>query len=95
VETFEVSEFHPDHRLAIRGTFGPFFGESSYDLQSAGDSTVLINQMRLDPSGGLAVLASLAAARVRTAVAANLSALKELLELGNVPRPTSTGMSPA
>jgi hypothetical protein len=80
VETFEVTEFEPNHRLAIHGTLGPFRADSSYQLDAVGDVTVLTNIMDLEPSGVLGVLASLAGRNVQTAVAANLGALKSLLE---------------
>jgi hypothetical protein len=32
-EYFEITEFEPDHRLAIRGGLGPFEGTLSYVLE--------------------------------------------------------------
>jgi uncharacterized protein YndB with AHSA1/START domain len=81
-ETFEVTEFDPDRTLSIRGTLGPFQGEVTYLLQPAGDATALTNAMSLRPSGPLRLVAPLAASRVRSAVAANLDALKQVLETG-------------
>jgi carbon monoxide dehydrogenase subunit G len=79
-ETFEVTELDPDRRLAIRGTLGPFAADSSYELQDAGDATVLTNTMRLRPSGAGSLVASLAMPQIRSAVAANLATLKDILE---------------
>ena len=79
-ETFEVIAFAPPDQLAIRGVLGPFRADSSYLLESDRDTTVLTNAMVLEASGVMRVAAPLAGSRVRTAVAANLQVLKELLE---------------
>jgi hypothetical protein len=79
-ETFEVTEFVPDRRLAIDGAFGPFRGEVSYLLTPTGNGTALTNTMNLQPSGPLRFVAPLAASRVKSAVAANLEILKQILE---------------
>jgi uncharacterized protein YndB with AHSA1/START domain len=89
VETFEVIRFEPVDSLAIRGTFGPFRAESSYVLEDADGATVLTNAMQLEPDGPLRLVAGLAGSGVRKAVAANLGALKDLLE-----RPRSTDEVP-
>ena len=84
-ETFEVTEFEPDRRLSIRGTLGSFQGEITYVLEPAGNGTALTNTMNLQPSGPLRLVAPLAASRVKSAVAANLDTLRQILETG---RPT-------
>jgi uncharacterized protein YndB with AHSA1/START domain len=84
-ETFEVTEFEPDRRLSIQGTLGPFHGDISYLLEPAGTATALTNTMNLQPSGPLRLVAPLAASRVKSAVAANLDTLRQILETG---RPT-------
>jgi hypothetical protein len=81
-ETFEVTEFEPDRRLSIRGTLGPFHGDITYLLETAGNATALTNTMNLQPSGPLRLVAPLAASRVKSAVAANLDTLKQILETG-------------
>jgi hypothetical protein len=82
VETFEVTQFDPGHRLGIRGTLGPFQGDSTCQVDAVGHTTVLTNVMELEPSGVLGVLASLAGRNVQSAVATKLEALKTLLENG-------------
>jgi Polyketide cyclase / dehydrase and lipid transport len=77
---FEVTEFEPHRRLAIRGALGPFNGTLIYQLDAVGDGTRLVNRAQLQASGLGKLLAPLAAGRVRQAVAANLEKLKELLE---------------
>jgi uncharacterized protein YndB with AHSA1/START domain len=84
-ETFEVTEFEPDRRLSIRGDLGPFHGEVTYLLSPAGNATTLTNNMDLQPAGPLRLVAPLAASRVKSAVAANLDALKQILETGGRP----------
>ena len=84
-ETFEVTEFEPDRRLSIQGTLGPFHGDITYLLEPAGSATALTNTMNLQPSGPLRLVAPLAASRVKSAVAANLDTLRQILETG---RPT-------
>ena len=84
-ETFEVTEFEPDRRLSIRGALGPFHGEIAYLLAPAGNGTALTNTMNLQPSGPLRFVAPLAASRVKSAAAANLDTLKQILETGGRP----------
>lgn len=84
-ETFEVTEFEPDRRLSIRGGLGPFQGEVSYLLVPVGNATTLTNTMILQPSGPLRLVAPLAASRVKSAVAANLDTLKQILETNGRP----------
>ncbi|HET6685630.1 MAG TPA: SRPBCC family protein [Jiangellaceae bacterium] len=79
-ETFEVTQFEPDRRLSIRGTLGPFRSEVAYLLTPADNRTALTNTMDLRPSGTLRLIAPLAAASVKSAVAANLISLKQILE---------------
>jgi uncharacterized protein YndB with AHSA1/START domain len=79
-QTFEVSEYQPDRRVSVTGTFGPFPGRVTYELEPVGDATRLTNTMDLEPTGLLRLAAPLATTRVKAAVAQNLHTLKELLE---------------
>lgn len=79
-EDFEIIAFTPPGHLAIRGVLGPFQADSDYRLEADGESTILTNAMTLEASGVMRIAASLAGSRVRTAVAANLDVLKQLLE---------------
>jgi hypothetical protein len=79
-ETFEVTEFENDHRLSIRGALGPFHSEVTYLLAPAENGTVLTNTMKLQPSGPMRLVAPLVASGIKSAVAANLGVLKQLLE---------------
>jgi hypothetical protein len=83
-EGFEVTSFEPTRRLEIQGEIGPFTATISYLLAPKGDGTRLANTVDLQPpSGALRLLAPLAVSRVKTAVAANLDTLKQLLEIGS------------
>jgi uncharacterized protein YndB with AHSA1/START domain len=84
-ETFEVTEFQPNERLSIRGTLASFPAELTYVLDPEGNATKITNAVNLHPSGLLSVVAPLTTSRVKSAVAANLETLKQILEHG---RPT-------
>jgi uncharacterized protein YndB with AHSA1/START domain len=84
-ETFEVTEFELDHRLSIRGPLGPFHAEVAYVLAPVEHGTALTNTMHLQPSGALRLVAPLAASGIKSAVAANLGTLKQILETGGRP----------
>lgn len=79
-EAFEVTEYDPDHRLAIEGTLGPFAARLSYRLEQTGDATLITNDVDLSPTGLTRLVAPLAANRIKSSVAANLNVLKQLLE---------------
>jgi uncharacterized protein YndB with AHSA1/START domain len=79
-ETFEVTEFEPGRRLAIRGDLGPFRSEVTYVLDPTDTGTTITNTMNLQPTGAARLIAPLAASRVKQAVAANLATLKQILE---------------
>jgi carbon monoxide dehydrogenase subunit G len=80
-EGFQVTVFEPSSRLAVHGDIGPFTATISYLLAPTDDGTRLTNVVDLESaSGPLRLLAPLATSRVKTAVAANLDTLKQLLE---------------
>jgi hypothetical protein len=90
-ETFEVTEFEPDRRLSIVGALGAFHGKVTYLLAPAGNGTALTNTMNLQPTGPLRFVAPLAASRVKSAVAANLDTLKQILESAADPTTNERG----
>jgi uncharacterized protein YndB with AHSA1/START domain len=80
-EGFQVTVFEPTSRLEIHGDIGPFTATISYLLAPTNDGTRLTNAVDLESaSGALRLTAPLAASKVKTAVAANLDTLKQLLE---------------
>jgi len=68
VETFEVTAFEP-----VPGRF-------TYELESMGNLTKLVNIVDLEPSGLVSIVAPLMTSRIKAAVAANLDQLKLILE---------------
>ncbi|HXT90173.1 MAG TPA: SRPBCC family protein [Trebonia sp.] len=81
VEDFEVTVFEPASRLAIHGQIGPFVATISYQLEAEAGVTNLLNHVELNPPLAMPrLLAPLATARIKAAVAQNLGKLKLLLE---------------
>ena len=79
-ETFEVTEYEPESRLSVQGTLGRFPARVTYVLEPIGNATRLTNTVDLEPTGLLGLVAPLATAKVKSAVAENLSTLKKILE---------------
>jgi uncharacterized protein YndB with AHSA1/START domain len=79
-EALEVTVFEPDRRFAIRGDLGPFHGDVAYKLDPSQGGTIVTNDMDLQASGAVKLIAPLAVTRVKASVTTNLNALKELLE---------------
>lgn len=80
-EAFEVTIFEPGRRLAIRGQLGPFRATMAYVLEAVPDGTRLTNRAELQLSSGMLRAAGpLVTHQVKTAVARNLNALKQLME---------------
>ncbi len=79
-DMLEIIEYLPNQTLSIRGRFGLLSGTSTYLLEGFGDITRLTNTMNLITTGALSVVALVATAQVRSAVAANLVVLKEIVE---------------
>jgi carbon monoxide dehydrogenase subunit G len=82
-EGFEVTVFEPASRLEVRGEIGPFRARARYALEPSGSGTRLTNAVQLQSSGLLRLVAPLATSRVKRAVAANLDALRQVLERGD------------
>ena len=79
-ETFEVTEYDPHRGLVIEGTLGPFAARLSYRLERTGEATPVTNDVDLNPTGLTRLVAPLATNRIKSSVAANLNALKQILE---------------
>jgi uncharacterized protein YndB with AHSA1/START domain len=79
-ETFEVTEFEPNRRLAIRGGFGPLEGTMTYELEPEDGGTRVTNSAQLEGRGLARLAAPLASGRISEAVSENLTTLKHLLE---------------
>jgi carbon monoxide dehydrogenase subunit G len=82
-EGLEVTVLEPASRLEVQGELGPFRARLRYALEPAAGGTRLTNAVELRASGLLSMVAPLATARVKRAVAANLDTLRQLLERDN------------
>jgi hypothetical protein len=86
-ESLQITIFEQPSRLVIQGQIGPFQATTSYLLTPAAAGTRLTNDVELEPIPVLLrPVGPLATARIKAAVARNLSTLKELLE---APKATS------
>ena len=81
-ELLEVVEFVPVERLTIRGMLNSLPARIDYTLRSRGAGTALVNAIELDARGPVNLLAPVATLRIKSAVAANLDVLKQILEDG-------------
>jgi uncharacterized membrane protein len=83
-QDFRITEFEPNHKIAVRTLPGssPQF-ERRFTLDAKGRTTQIIDEWKLD-TGRPALIEKLAVGKVKSAVAENLSKLKELLETGSV-----------
>jgi uncharacterized membrane protein len=81
---FRIVEFEPNQRLAVKTSpeSSPQL-EMRFTLEPEGARTHLKDEWKLD-TGRPALLEKLAAGRIRSAVAENLSKLKQLMEEGSV-----------
>ncbi|RZU12605.1 carbon monoxide dehydrogenase subunit G [Kribbella rubisoli] len=79
-ESLEIVELIPGKQLTVQGTLNSFPAILSYSVDAADGGTILTNAVDLQPSGPLKLLAPIAHGRIKSAVAANLAALKQLLE---------------
>ena len=88
-ESFEVTDFAPPSRLAIKGQIGPFKASIRYLLEPTAGGTRLTNDVDLEPASALLQpFGPLAVPGVKAAVARNLATLRQLLEGG---RPAANG----
>lgn len=79
-ETLEVVELEEGERLTVMGTLNTLPSRLGYVLRSARGTTVLTNEVELSVPGPLSLLSPIATRRFRSAVAANLEVLKQILE---------------
>jgi uncharacterized protein YndB with AHSA1/START domain len=84
-ESLEVVEYDEGRRLTVEGSLDAFRARLEYVLQPQGEGTVLTNTVDLVASGALRLVAPVATRQIRSAVAANLEVLKQLLESDATP----------
>jgi hypothetical protein len=82
--TYEIVEFVPGVRLAMRTTQGPFPMETIYAFEDAGpDGTAMTLRNRGTPAGFGLLLAPFMAMAMRRANAQDLARLKAILEMAS------------
>ncbi|MFI5693406.1 SRPBCC family protein [Kribbella sp. NPDC051586] len=79
-ESLEIVELIPDQKLTVQGTLTSFPAVLSYTLDAADGGALLTNTVDLQLPGPLKLLTPIALGRIKSAVAANLAVLKQLLE---------------
>ncbi|MER7245001.1 SRPBCC family protein [Kribbella sp. NPDC000426] len=79
-ESLEITELVSDQKLTISGTLNSLPAVFTYTLDAVPGGTTLTNTVDLQPPGPLKLLAPIATSRIKSAVAANLAVLKQLLE---------------
>ena len=79
-ETLEIIELTPNHKLTVQGTLNALPAHLTYTLHPEGTATTLTNTINLQAPRPLKLLAPIALGRIKSAVAANLAVLKQLLE---------------
>ena len=79
-ESLEVVAFEEGRRLTIEGSLNALPAKLDYLLRPQGDATVLTNTVDLVASGALKLVAPIATRQIKSAVAANLEVLKQILE---------------
>ena len=83
-QDFRITEFEPNHTVAVKTLpqSSPDFARK-FTLNAEGNTTRIRDEWKLD-TGRPTILERLALRRVKSAVAHNLTKLKELLEEGRV-----------
>ena len=80
-DELEVVDLDPARRLTLRGDLGPLHGTLDYTLEGApGGATLLRNTADVSPRGLARLLSPLLVNGVRSAVAANLDVMRQLVE---------------
>ena len=78
--TTEVETFHFPHALTLRVVDGPFTGQINYQIQRAGDGSVVRIRNRGETTGFSFVPAALIEGPLRAALAGDLAKLKAIVE---------------
>ncbi|TDW23878.1 SRPBCC family protein [Kribbella kalugense] len=79
-ESLEIIELAPNRKLTVQGTLSSLPAILTYTLDATDGTTALTNTVDIRPPRPLNLLAPIALSRVKSAVAANLAVLKQLLE---------------
>ncbi|WP_328998238.1 SRPBCC family protein [Kribbella sp. NBC_00709] len=79
-ESLEIIELTPNRKLTVQGTLNSLPAILTYTLDATDGTTTLTNTVDLRAPRPLNLLAPIALGRIKSAVAANLAVLKQLLE---------------
>jgi uncharacterized protein YndB with AHSA1/START domain len=79
-ESLEVVEFEPGRGITILGTLNSLPARIGYTLRPEAAGTTVINTVELKPPGLVGLLAPIAVPKIKSAVAANLDVLRQILE---------------
>jgi uncharacterized membrane protein len=79
-DTYEVVEFHPNKKVSIKSTSGPFPFEFRYTFVGGSEKTEITNDIHLETNGIFKFVDKRLQPRVKEAVAGNLKKLKQVLE---------------
>lgn len=80
VEHVEITALELNRHIQVEGDLGPFKAVLDYHLDSNPSTTTVRNEVSLEAKKGLGLLARALRPRVAASVAANLDALRSLLE---------------
>lgn len=81
-EQLTITEFEPDRHITLVGRLAGFPAQLEYSMEERDGRTRLSNTVDLSLTGAVRLLGGIAAGGIRSAVAANLETLKQLLEAG-------------
>lgn len=79
-ESLEIIELVPHRKLTVQGALNSLPAILTYTLDATDGTTTLTNTVDIRPPRALSLVAPIALGRVKSAVAANLAVLKQLLE---------------
>lgn len=86
-ETLEITALDPNRQVEIQGTLAALPARLNYDLIEVDGGTRIVNTVNLEPRGPLRLASRVLGARIKKAVARNLTDLKMRLE-GAGPAPS-------
>lgn len=80
IDTFKVTEYESNKKVAVKSTSGPFPFKLLYIFESFGETTKVTNFVELEARGIFRILTKFITPKVKTAVEKNLNQLKHLIE---------------
>ncbi len=80
--TYEIIEYEPNHRLAMKGKMGPILFKDGYDLALTENGTLIKFWVELNPTGWTTIFRPFARLIGRIHAMETLAKLKNVLETG-------------